>query len=208
MTNAFRKESPTPAPMIADGLRGALDQAPVRDTLVDSPPSRWQRMRAAASDFWSSIRERFEDRRLCDHLPPVPAPRPPQSARVPTGSLTDEERCERMLLEIMRAPPEYVRAAIIIGHATQNLRRLGNEVYADGFVHFALSRMSPDEDGTVPITRLRETLAHMGFARTLLPALLRLEKQGIVELVTDRDDAPISGVMDAIGSRVRLVVYP
>jgi len=50
----------------------------------------------------------------------------------------------------------------------------------------ALSRLRPDKDGRVSVARLREKLPHVPYERMILPALIRLEEQGVVTLVQTR----------------------
>jgi hypothetical protein len=122
------------------------------------------------------------------------------------GAVDPAERGEYLLQEIMRAPPEYVDAALIIARATQILRSRGDDVYVEGRVVFVLSRMHADADGTLSVTRLRDLLFDVPFGKTLWPALLRLEEQGVVELLTTADAAPLSGLLDASAARVKLLV--
>jgi hypothetical protein len=63
------------------------------------------------------------------------------------------------------------------------LRRLGDNAYAEGLVHFVLSRIRLDKDGTVAVTRLRDILCDVPFSGVLVPALRRLEGHGIVSLI-------------------------
>ncbi len=117
-------------------------------------------------------------------------------------------RADTLLLDVMRSPPEYVDAAILIARATRALHKRGNDVFAEGFVIFALSRIPPDADGTIQIKRLREHAQDIPVARAILPVLLRLEEQGVVSLEASCDGAASSGVLDMDRMRVRLLVMP
>jgi len=143
--------------------------------------------------------------RLTDHLPPVPAL---GITGITAGKGDASERAERMLLDIMRAPPEYVEAAILIARATRALRKQGNDVFAEGFVAFALSRISPDADGTIPLKYLREHVHDIPAAKGILPVLLRLEEQGVVSLDAPLEQARSSGMIDMDRMRIRLLVLP
>ncbi len=96
--------------------RPTLPEALPRDTIFDAPPSILVR----ACAWLCSISRRIlmvaqRQPRLSDHLPPVPV-----------GCASNAvERAESMLLEIMRAPPEYVDAAILIARATVALEVSG-----------------------------------------------------------------------------------
>jgi hypothetical protein len=165
--------------------------------MVDATPSLFTRACAWLESIGRAIFVAMQRSTLSEHLPSLP---------VLPGS--PEERAERVLLEIMRAPPEYIEAAILIARATRAVRKRGDDVFAEGFVAFALSRMATDDDGTVPIKRLREQLREMPVARSLVPVLLRLEEQGVVALETPHEDASTSGVIDLDRARVRLLVVP
>ncbi len=166
---------------------------------VDVQRSVFARARSWLREFVAGWRRPY----LHEKLPPLP-PRRSDGTRV--GGVDPAERGEFLLQEIMRAPPEYVDAALIIARATQMLRSRGDDVYIEGRVAFVLSRMHADADGTTSMTRLRDLLYDVPFGKTLWPALLRLEEQGVVELLTTADTAPLSGLLDASAARVRLLV--
>ena len=115
---------------------------------------------------------------------------------------------ERMLLDIMRAPPDYVDAAALIVRATHALHKRGDDVLAEGFVVFALSRMVPDSDGTITIKRLREHVGNVPSARGIVPVLLRLEEQGVISMDVPADDMAKSRVIDMDRVRITLLVVP
>ena len=87
-----------------------------------------------------------------------------------------------LLLEILRADPAYQRAAVYVANYAIALREQGREAFADGFVHYTLSRMRADAEGFVPFARLRDILCDMSATGALVPALLRLEKAGVVTI--------------------------
>ncbi len=184
--------------------RPTLPEALSRDTIVDPPRSFVVRAGAWLASMAINVAMAMGRPRLTDYLPLV-------SVRY-TGEITHDSdanaRAERMLLDIMRLPPEYVDAAILIARATRALHKRGNDVFAEGFVVFALSRMPPDADGTIPIKRLREHAQDIPAARGILPVLLRLEEQGVVSLEASCDQPANSGVFDMDRMRVRLLVVP
>lgn len=146
--------------------------------------------------------------RLTDYLPPIPAR---CTVELTSDSVVDTDsnkRAERMLLEMMSFPPEYLDAAILIVRATRALRKRGNDVFAEGVVVFALSRMSLDADGTISIKRLREYVHDIPAIKSVVPVLLRLEEQGVVALEAPLEQVPISGMIDMDRMRVRLLVVP
>jgi hypothetical protein len=184
--------------------RPTLPEAISHDTMVDPPHSFVMRAGAWLASMARNVAMAMRRPRLTDHLPLV-------SVRC-TGEITHDSdaiaRAERMLLDIMRSPPEYVDAAILIARATRALHKRGNDVFAEGFVVFALSRMPPDADGTIPIKRLREHVHDIPAARGILPVLLRLEEQGVVSLEGSCDQGASSCVHDMDRMRVRLLVLP
>ncbi|MDC3987312.1 hypothetical protein [Polyangium jinanense] len=82
----------------------------------------------------------------------------------------------------MRADPAYQRASVYVANYAASLRKHGTEAYAEGVVHFALSRIRPDADGFVSFARLRDILCDVSVSGLLVPALDRLEKAGIVNI--------------------------
>lgn len=179
--------------------RPTLPESIARDTSIASPPFH-ERVIAWFASIGRAIAVGLQRARLSDHLPPVPAC---TSAMEKTN-----ERAERLLLDIMRAPPEYVAAAVLIARATQSLRKRGNDVFAEGFVTFALSRMPPDPDGTISIKRLREWARDVPSAKNVVPVLLRLEQQGVIAVEAPADDEATTGMIDMDRMRIRLLVLP
>ena len=156
---------------------------PPRDTIVD-PPSSWSRARAFVGALVLRVRERFRKARLSDRLPPLPPPRSARATRVSAGAVGHDERGEQLLLELMRVDSVYQDAAIYVVNYAAALRKLGEDAYAEGLVHFALSRMRADADGFVSVARLRDRLPELTYSGALVPALLRLQRSGLVSLTS------------------------
>ncbi|MDC3959513.1 hypothetical protein [Polyangium jinanense] len=91
----------------------------------------------------------------------------------------------------MRAAPAYQRAAVYVANYATALRKHGSEAYAEGVVHYALSRMRADADGFVSFTRLRDILCDMSGSGTLVPALLRLEEAGVIAITRTQEAPPL-----------------
>ncbi|MDI3286663.1 hypothetical protein [Polyangium sp. 15x6] len=164
------------------GTRPSLAHSePPRDSVVDTP-SAWSRAHAALGAALRSVRERFRKARLADRLPPLPPPRSMTATRVSVGAVAHDERGEQLLLDIMRAARPYQDAAVYVANYAAVLRKLGDDAYAEGLLHFALSRMRPDAEGFVSIARLRDRLPELSYSGTLVSALTRLEAAGIVAL--------------------------
>ncbi len=146
---------------------------------------------------------------LTNHLPPVPLGMYAGRAGDSLPPHNVFERHEAMLLEIMRAPREYADAAILVGRAAHALRARGDDIYAEGIVVFALSRMVPGPDGTISFSRLRTRLGDLPSQKSLIATLLRLEEQGVVVFDGDKDDAAnASRFMRLDDVRIRLCVRP
>jgi len=165
---------------------------PPRDTIA-APPSAWTRACAFAGAVWRDLRERVRRARLSDRLPPVPPPRSARATRVSAGVVAHDERGELLLLEIMRAAPEYQHAAVYVANYATALRSRGSETYAEGIVHYVLSRMRPDADGYVSFARLRDILCDVSVSGALVPALLRLEKAGVVGIKRTEEAPSLPG---------------
>ncbi|TKC93700.1 hypothetical protein [Polyangium fumosum] len=106
------------------------------------------------------------------------------------AGVAHDERGELLLLDLMRAEPAFQKAAIHVAYYACELRKLGEDAHDEGLVHFALSRMRVDSDGFVSIARLRDRLPNLSFSGALVPALLRLEKAGIVSLTIEDHARP------------------
>jgi hypothetical protein len=185
--------------------RPTFSEAVSRDTVIDPPRSFFGRANAWLASIGRTIAMAMREPRLTDHLPAVPAA---EIARDSTGIDQANTRAERMLLDLMCSPPEYLNAAILLVRATRALRKRGHDVFAEGFVVFALSRMLPDADGTIPINRLRDHVHDMQAMKGIVPVLLRLAEQGVVSLEGPPEQPAIAGVIDMDRMRVRLLVVP
>jgi hypothetical protein len=165
------------------------DASVARDTVVDPPPSRWQRLKDGAARFSESFLRDFfgTEPRLVSKLPPAPP------LRTPT---LEAEQGEKLLLAILTASPQYQHAAIEVARRALVVRHEGAKAYHELIVQFALSRLCPDEHGRIAITRLREVLPSLSFGGEFAPALTRLEEQGVVFLVLDtRDGDPMTELL-------------
>ena len=167
--------------------RSVAGTEPPRDTM-DRPSSWWSLARAFLGAMVLRVRERFRKARLSDRLPPLPPPRSARTTRVSAGAVGHDERGEALLLELVRVESAYQDAAIYVAHYAAALRRLGGDAYAEGLVHFALSRMRPDAEGHVSVARLRDRLPELSYSGALVPALLRLQSGGIVLLSSMNQD--------------------
>ena len=170
-------------------------------------------MRHMVSTLWDWFVGAFRRpaaRSLTSHLPRVPGRLYPDVETSPVSSRAAEERAEAMLLDILRAPPNYADAAILVARAALALRARGDDVYAEGMVVFALSRMVPDPDGAIAFQRLRARLGEMPTRKSLIATLLRLEEQGVIRLDDDgHDDSAVgSRFMRLDDVRIRLQVMP
>ncbi|MDC0740852.1 hypothetical protein [Polyangium mundeleinium] len=164
------------------GTRPSLAHSePPRDTVVDAP-SAWSRAHAALGAALRSVCERFRKARLADRLPPLPPLRSMTATHVSVGTVVHDERGEQLLLDLVRAARPYQNAAVYVANYAVVLRKLGDDAYAEGLLHFALSRMRPDAEGFVSVARLRDRLPELSYSGTLVPALTRLEAAGIVTL--------------------------
>ena len=161
-------------------------------------------------DWFVAVFDRPTMPTLTNRLPRVPGRIYPDNESNQISSRAIEERAEAMLLDIMRAPPEYTNAAILIGHAAKTLRARGDDVFAEGLVVFALSRMVADPDGAIPFPRLRARLGDLPTRKSLIATLLRLEEQGVVvfEGHNQADAASASRFMRLDDVRIHLVVVP
>ncbi|MDI1444871.1 hypothetical protein [Polyangium sp. 6x1] len=163
-------------PQSGTGMSAAHSEPP-RDTIVDRP-SAWNLARVFVGCFVSRIRGCFRKVRLSDCLPPRSA----RATHASAGAVDHDERGELLLLELMRVDSAYQDAAICVVHYAAVLRRLGDDAYTEGLVHFAISRMPPDAEGFVSVARLRDRLPELSYSGELVPALLRLQSGRVVSL--------------------------
>ncbi|MDC0747742.1 hypothetical protein [Polyangium mundeleinium] len=59
----------------------------------------------------------------------------------------------------------------------------------------ACADRSPVGRGRSLVARLREKLPHLSYERVILPALIRLEEQGVVALVQTRTGDPMAEIL-------------
>lgn len=202
-------DAPPSKPPVSMVVERLADAPIARDTLVDPPRSRWQRFKDGAARFSEQFMRDFlgTEPRLSPKLPPVPPLRKREATLVSPGVTPSAERGERMLLEIVLASPQYQHAAIEVARRALAIQEEGGEHYHDFTVHLALSRLRPDEQGRIAITRLRDLLPSLAFARELAPALIRLEEQGVVLLVLDtRGGDPMTEILRSNITHVELRV--
>ncbi|MDC0747509.1 hypothetical protein [Polyangium mundeleinium] len=169
----------------------------VRDTIVGAPAlPLWLRLKAGWASFWNAVADAFfGGTRVSERLPPVPPPRSREVTGVSFGNIADHEHGEFLLLEVVLAAPLYQRAAIEVAREALAARREGEAAYTNFVTHLALSRLRPDKDGRVSVARLREKLPHLPYERMILPALVRLEEQGVVMLVQARTGDPMAEIL-------------
>lgn len=180
-----------------------------RDTTVDPRPSLWQRLKAGAADFAESVGRDFfgVEPPITPHLPPVPPLRRREMTLVSPGLTLEDEQGEKMLLALVHASPRYQRAALRVARRALSIEREGRKAHADFLVHFALSRLRPEPQDRIAITRLREVLPSLAFAGDLAPALIRLEEQGVVLLILDtRDGDPMTELLRSKITHIELRV--
>ena len=161
-------------------------------------------------DWFVAVFHRPSIPTLTNHLPRIPGRIYPDATSNPLVSRATEERAEAMLLDIMRAPPEYADAAMLVARAAKALRARGDDIYSEGLVVFTLARMVPDNDGAIPFQRLRARLGELPTRKSLIATLLRLEEQGVVKFDGDaqKDAADASRFMRLDDVRIRLMVEP
>jgi hypothetical protein len=114
-------------------------------------------------------------------------------------SLTPDE-----LLLLLRASPRYQKAALVLLRQAIAARDAGENEYAELVVHFALSRMRTDGAGRVTMAQLRDELRHLPHSGTLLPALRRLEEQGVVVLIVEKSGDPMTELLRSPITHVEL----
>ena len=101
-----------------------------------------------------------------------------------------------MFIGILRASNPYRRAAIDVATRAAFIKAMGEQPYADFVVHFVLSRIPPDKQGRIDVTRLRDMLPFMMYSGAILPALIRLEERKIVRLILgDNGGDPMTDIL-------------
>ncbi|UQA57031.1 hypothetical protein [Polyangium aurulentum] len=151
-------------------------------------PSSWARRSwgAFVRGFWAFVDWSHREPRLGDHLPPIPE----RPARVTTlvceGGIAERERGERLLLEVLRAPPEYLHALADVAHWAMQLQGRGLAALDGAIVYLAVARTRPDKNGEIPIRWIEQKLETLPSYR-LTQALGRLEAEGAIELLPARE---------------------
>ncbi|TKD03150.1 hypothetical protein [Polyangium fumosum] len=193
---AAMASTPTGA-VVHDRQTLAEPRVDVRDTVVGPTALplllRWK---AGWASFWSAVADAFfGGSRVSERLPPVPPLRSREVTGVSFGNVADHEHGEFLLVEVVLAAPLYQRAAIEVAREALAARREGEVAYTNFVIHLAISRLRPDKDGRVSVVRLREKVPHLPYERVILPALVRLEEQGVVTLVQVRTGDPMAEIL-------------
>ncbi len=146
-----------------------------------SPRARARRAwRWICRAFWGFV-DSFRDPRVADFLPPVP------EATLGRGDGTSAaERGERLLLEVLCAPPEYLTGLATVAAAAEQWRELGPGALEDALVHLALSRIRPDQHGEIPLVWLEDKLEGISWL-VLTRALRHLDHDDAIELLPARE---------------------
>jgi hypothetical protein len=136
--------------------------------------------RRTVSAFWSFV-DSFRDPRVADFLPPVP-----EQALLRGDGTSAAERGERLLLEVLCAPREYLSGLAAVAASAERWHERGSTALEVELVHVALSRMQPDRHGEIPLVWLEDKLK--GVACVDLPrALRRLAHEDAIELLPARE---------------------
>lgn len=191
-----RSALPKPAKPEPPPESGIPSSKPPQSVIVERPkeapleppeprPSRLQRIARWLDRFVASFQEVFLGAYppLSEELPKRPAFRPRQGTLISADAVAEHEHGERMLLALLRAPPQYQRAAIAVARRARVMRDDGPDGYLDFVVHFVVSRIPPDKNGQIAVERLRDMLPHKVYSRDIWPALVRLEERGLVLLI-------------------------
>jgi len=163
-----------------------------------APPSFWQRFASGVERFFESVDETFFGRLppLTPYLPSVPSQYRRDQTMLSPGSLSTPEQGEALLIAILRASSPYQQAAIDVARRAAFIKTTGEQPYADFVVHFALSRLAPDKQGRIAVTRLRDMLPTMMYSGVILPALIRLEERKILRLLLgDNGGDPMTDIL-------------
>lgn len=146
-----------------------------------SPRDRARRAwRWACEAFWGFI-DSFRDPRVADFLPPVP-----EATLGRRDGSSAAKRGERLLLEVLCAPPEYLRGLATVAAAAEQWRERGPGVLEDALVHLALSRMRPDQHGEIQLVWLEDELEGISWL-VLTRALRHLDDDDAIELLPARE---------------------
>ena len=146
-----------------------------------SPRARAHRAwRWACDAFWGFI-DSFRDPRVADFLPPVP-----EATLGRSDDTSAAERGERLLLEVLCAPPEYLRGLATVAAVAEQLRGVGPGALEDALVHLALSRIQPDQHGEIPLVWLERKLEGISWL-VLTRALRHLDYDDAIEFLPARE---------------------
>jgi hypothetical protein len=183
-------------------LPNSAPPAPLEDqrpTLPDPscvPPAPEE----AQAPWWRRVglwlRQRLHPVPVAPDLPPLPPPFPP-------GTLLSQESfvrlsmAEELLHLLWRFPPEHLRAVLRLGAHIVNVQALGPEAMLEAHVHFVLSRLRTDADGTISLARLRDRV--VGYPRAAVDqALLRLEAQERITLFPAPGEVDVRSLAGAL----------
>ena len=205
MTRRSVPNTAKPDPPVESGVVIVSPRAPPESVAgpqrIDEPKasrSFWERFASAAGRFFDSVEETFFGRLppLTPYLPPVPLRRGRDQTMISTGAQSTLEQGEALFVGILRASSPYRRAAIDVATRAAFIKAMGEQPYADFVVHFVLSRIPPDKQGRIDVTRLRDMLPFMMYSGAILPALIRLEEQKIIRLVLgDNGGDPMTDIL-------------
>ncbi|UQA61837.1 hypothetical protein [Polyangium aurulentum] len=128
----------------------------------------------------------FRDPRLSDYLPPIPERVAREDTLVSQGGIAHAERGERLLLDVVRAPPEYLRGVAAAVEYAERWHEQGPLALENGIVHLAISRISPDRHGEIPICWIERKLE--GVPSFIVGRALRhLARDGAIVLLPARE---------------------
>jgi hypothetical protein len=167
--------------MDIDGERTLIMRRPAAK--VPSWPRRaWRALVRGVYGLADSAR----DPRLEDHLPPIPEPPARVTTLVCEGGVAESERGERLLIEVLRAPPEYLHALADVVAWARGLQGCSEADRDEALVRLAVARIRPDQHGEIPIVWIERKLNFMPSYR-LTRALGRLAAQEWLELGAGRE---------------------
>jgi hypothetical protein len=141
--------------------------------------------RAFVRGLWAFVDWSHREPRLSDHLPPLPDPTR-ETTLVSEGAISERERNERLLIEVLCADPAYLHALADVVAWARQLQGRGQAALDDALVHLAVGRLRPDQHGEIPIAWIERKLGRMPFYR-LTRALGRLAAQESIELLHARE---------------------
>jgi hypothetical protein len=131
---------------------------------------------------------------LSDILPPPPFP-----PRRVDAELSPTTRGEELLVDVWRVPPTYREALALVARVAAETPA---DIYLHRRVHFVLSRLRPDDNGSVLLYRLRVALADVPFS-LLNKTLRELEESEDVGLLPGPESSDPRSSVYAISDVVR-----